>query len=203
MDYENLKVEVHKTACSKGFWDEPNVQRSIALVNSEVGEMLEAHRVGKLANRKVFIDCIDGFDCLEIKKNGSDKIFKNAFQLHIKDSVEDELADTVIRILDICGFLNLDLNLDEDNVREMPEEQFAIGDDSILFYRINGLTYLMCVFAIDTAAEAPVLSPTTTLLKVLRFAESIASYLNFDLEWHVKEKMKYNKTRDRLHGKKY
>lgn len=31
----------------------------------------------------------------------------------------------------------------------------------------------------------------------------LAAGMNIDLDWHIQEKMKYNKTREKLHGKKY
>lgn len=31
------------------------------------------------------------------------------FESHIKDTVEDELSDAIIRILDLCGWLNIDI----------------------------------------------------------------------------------------------
>lgn len=35
--------------------------------------------------------------------------FKQAFEDHVKDTFEDELADTVIRILDLCGARGINL----------------------------------------------------------------------------------------------
>jgi len=69
----------HKTARSKGFWDqERNVGEMLMLVVSELGEAIEAHRSGKHG-------------------------------LETKDTFEDEIADTVIRIFDMCGGLGIDL----------------------------------------------------------------------------------------------
>ena len=39
----------------------------------------------------------------------SEDIEKDAFDIYIKNSFEDELADVIIRTLDICGYLNIDI----------------------------------------------------------------------------------------------
>lgn len=39
----------------------------------------------------------------------SKDIERDAFKTYIKNSFEDELADIIIRTLDICGYLNIDI----------------------------------------------------------------------------------------------
>ncbi len=77
---KKLQAQVHKTAQEKGWYDQPrNAGELIALMHSELSEALEALR-GKL----VFCDDED-------------------------NNVGEELADTVIRIMDACEYWNLDL----------------------------------------------------------------------------------------------
>lgn len=72
----------HETACNKGWWDSPaEIGTSIALMHSELSEALEAARVGDPPSDKV----------PEIS------------------SVEEELADLVIRVFDFCGYHGIDL----------------------------------------------------------------------------------------------
>ena len=68
--------------------------RRLALVHSEVSEALEACRKGKRAGLAAF------------KANGETK---EAFEKHIKDSFEDELADAVIRLLELAACENIDI----------------------------------------------------------------------------------------------
>lgn len=97
-EINDLVKECHAVAADKGFWDkERNTGEMLMLVTSELGEAMEAHRKGRFAN-------LQGWAINE--KNLS---FKENFELHIKDSFEDEIADAVIRLFDLCGGLNIDL----------------------------------------------------------------------------------------------
>lgn len=76
----------HKNAKEKGFWDrETSFGSLIALVHSEVSEALEDYR----------------------GNNDIDKIYKQSNGKPC--GVPVELADAVIRIFDICGGYNIDL----------------------------------------------------------------------------------------------
>lgn len=73
----------------------------IALLHSELSEALESDRKNKVFDRK----------WRDLDWNAmDDENFKEAFELHIKDTVEDEIADTQIRELDLAG--NQDIDLD-------------------------------------------------------------------------------------------
>jgi NTP pyrophosphatase (non-canonical NTP hydrolase) len=84
---------------SRGFWskDHQSGDRSrnfgelLMLITSELGEALEAHRKDRWADIRAY------------RENG---IFKDA----IKDTVEDEIADAVIRLLDLCAGYGIDLD---------------------------------------------------------------------------------------------
>ena len=116
-----LRDEIHEYAISKGFWDkERETGTLLMLCVSELAEAMEADRNVLYAD----LELIE-----KDKENFID--FKWSFENSIKDTFEDELADTIIRILDLCG------------------------------------------------------------------AKGI------DIEKHIELKMKYNATRERLHGKKY
>ena len=88
-DHENFRRAVKSMACKMyiiakehGFWDEEvEFGTKIALMHSELSEALEADRHGNPASEK-----IPGYS-----------------------QIEEELADTVIRILDYAGANNLDL----------------------------------------------------------------------------------------------
>lgn len=104
MNIKETSQEINNTAREKGFWDkERNVGELLMLVTSELGEALEAHRKGKFANVKGFLK-----DC-EGKPFDNTTLSKEAFQFHIKDTFEDEIADAVIRLFDLAEGLKIDL----------------------------------------------------------------------------------------------
>lgn len=95
----DLAKEVHQVNKDKGFWDkERNVGEMLMLVTSELGEAMEAHRKGKFANWEAYEMVLD-------KMNAPEN-----FKTHIKDSFEDEIADAILRLLDMAAGLNIDLD---------------------------------------------------------------------------------------------
>jgi len=128
MDIKETAAEIHQTARDKGFWDfERNVGELLMLVTSELGEALEAHRKGKHADISLYKSGLSA----TASSKGGEEAMKEEFEEHIKDTLEDELADAMIRIMDM------------------------------------------------------------------------AEGMGIDLAWHIRAKMEYNKTRERLHGKAY
>lgn len=83
-----------------------NTGELLMLITSELGEALEAHRKGRFAS-------IGNFNALMDNKYGADEdhdeAFKLAFEQTIKGSYEEEIADVFIRIMDLCGGQEIDL----------------------------------------------------------------------------------------------
>lgn len=68
------------------------------LIVTELAEAVDANRKGVIADRVAYEQAIG---------NGEDP--QKAFENYIKDSYEDELADTLIRIWDLAGKQGIDL----------------------------------------------------------------------------------------------
>lgn len=105
----NLAIQVHENAKSKGFFDsEKNIGEMLCLIHSEVSEALEADRKDRFTNIPPL--ALRG---LAEKSFGriywDDDVFKPAFEKGVKDTFEDELADVVIRVLDLAAFRGIDL----------------------------------------------------------------------------------------------
>jgi len=99
-----LANKAYTNALNHGFYEEAddrNVLQKLMLIVSELGEACEAHR-------KVHRADLGKFKAF----NKDERIlhFTFLFEDLIKDSFEDEIADTIIRLFDLCGFMGIDID---------------------------------------------------------------------------------------------
>lgn len=100
--------QIHEDAKRKGFWDsERETGTLLMLMVSELAEALEADRKNKHAKLEDFNLCQNINQANHTI--GAQDFDVVSFQDMIKDTFEDELADTVIRILDLCGARGIDI----------------------------------------------------------------------------------------------
>lgn len=186
LDLNLLAREIHDNAKSKGFWDsERNIGEIFMLIVSELGEALEAHRKNKFANWERFSSDEGGhaFEP-EIER------WASRFKRHVKDTVGDELADVVIRTLDFMAYKGYEA------VRVSSGVKFANFGESLLWVTS------MITDAWKEIGENPV-GEAIQLNRVLSQVFAICEYHDIFLEGHISAKMKYNQTREKLHGKAY
>jgi NTP pyrophosphatase (non-canonical NTP hydrolase) len=95
-NFNEIASEIYEQNKEKGFWDEPrNVGELLMLITSELGEALEALRKGRLGTEESEQYLYDSWvDWFEDNK---------------KDTFSDEIADALIRIFDMCGGLDIDI----------------------------------------------------------------------------------------------
>lgn len=98
-----LAEQIYQMNKEKGFWDkEINIGEKLMLVTSELAEALEADRKGmNNPNLKNFLK--------EIDKPLTKEEFQQAFRFNIKDHFQDEIADAIIRLFDLCGGLGINI----------------------------------------------------------------------------------------------
>lgn len=101
--------EHHEQMKAKGFHDEPmQLGTALMLVVSELGEALEADRQMRYANIPMFEKRAEVPE--ETPPIVRDFVFENEFEGLIKDTVEDEIADTFLRLFDLCGEMGIDID---------------------------------------------------------------------------------------------
>ena len=187
-DLNPIAIKAHEAAKSKGFYDEtPNVGQLFMLIISELGEALEADRKGLIYN-----SALHGYPLT--LTSISDWDFKEL----VKDTVEDEIADAVIRILDFCGYYGQIINL---------SKYAYMGDFDVLPDENLG-SVLLDVTAQICKSRAAFASPDdgefeAHLHAALLLLFNLSSARGFDLMWHIRMKMEYNATRPTKHGKCY
>lgn len=99
-----LRDKIYQNAKAKGFWDkERNMGEALMLIVTELAEALEVHRAsGQLP------EFTEG-QKLSLEKM-SDETFPETFAIMVKDTFHDEMADVLIRVLDLCGGYNIDID---------------------------------------------------------------------------------------------
>ena len=151
-------------------------------------EAVEADRKGKRANvdwynKKIANSRIcQGLDPDIPKERG----YEVAYNETIKGSIEEELADAVIRLLDLAGLRNLNLN------------RFALVN-----VVSKKKTFTENIYSI----VKDITNYKYTLEELVNYAITqvfvLSDILDIDLLWHIEQKMKYNELREKMHGKKY
>ena len=181
--------DCHERSVAKGFWDEKRtVGHYLMLAFGEFHEAIEADRLGKWV--KLTPEQIEELRGLE------GAAFAQAFLRMVKDAVGDEIADAVIRLLDLLGCL---LDGRELQARKVNRVNSVYGEDGIPPMLTDALIPIVA-----TMCEADADCDTTTgILYAIKSLEHLCAHLGIDLMAHIDLKLKYNETRPAKHGKKY
>ena len=95
-----LSKRIHAINVKNGFYEQPVLfSTSVALIHSEASEALEADRKG---NNPSITSKSAIFELNDVQ-------FKKAFEDSIKNGVNDELADIMIRVMDVAAYKGVDL----------------------------------------------------------------------------------------------
>lgn len=184
--WNELRDKAHANAVEHGFWEnKPSDEHFLCLVISELMEAVEADRKGKRSySREVYNRHIQenhekyGDDC-----TGNDLC---TFKALIKDTVEDELADAAIRLLDLAGANNLNLNRFCLQHVVTPKKSFTENIYAIVKDMVN-YKY----------------SQEEQINYALHQIRRLSEILKINLLWHIEQKMIYNESREKMHGKSY
>lgn len=184
VNWNELRDQAYQNAVKHGFYEEgTDVFHCMMMFVAELGEVVNADRKGKYADRTMFEKNID------TPQTDPDGHWKFCYETFIRNTVEDELADAAICLLSFAGSQNYEI----DNSL-FSKESF---DDFIERFKDNRMTTLLFCIIMGLNDENINLSDT------LYFIISVAYMLKIDLLWYIEQKMKYNSMRPYKHGKKY
>lgn len=188
LNYSQLAAEIHDNSLKHGWWEnKPSTEHFFTLVVCELAEAVEADRKNKWAHIPNPIPA--GTWCSPQIFHTANVHFRENFEARIKDTVEDELADAAIRLLDIAGAHKYNFS------------QPFTGYYSTMVSLENSFTenigrIMACVLCTSLTAYNRV---GCSLTQIIWLAEQ----MGIDLAWHIKHKMLYNASRPYKHGKAY
>ena len=175
----------YQTACDHGFHDkELSNSHFMMLVCTEVAEMVEADRKNRRANRENYVKFLDDRFSMA-----------TSFEVHIKNTLEDETADVCIRLFDFLGCRHIEPETFDDKKDDWINMFADMTICEQCYELIQGVTLICNESAPNEIAEIAG--------AMIRFCFDFAKEHGFDLEWHIVHKMKYNERRAKLHGKNY
>lgn len=180
--------DCHQRSVAKGFWDVPHsIGHSLMLAYGELHEAIEADRLDKWAKLTP--------KAKENLRVVSGATFTQGFLWFVKDRVEDEIADAVIRLLDLLGWMIESGTplVGLDNVRG------EFGNTAPPKDLTDALLRVVC----SSVLPLSFCSTLEAVLDPIKSLEQLCDHLGIDLMTHIDLKLKYNETRPALHGKKY
>lgn len=174
----------YENACKHGFHDKNlSIEHYLMLIITEVSEMVEAHRKDRYA------------DVLSFVEQEEICSFEDRYVSYIKGSVEEEMADVCIRLYDLAG----DIGMKFSKNTLQAQSHISWTKELLQSQEFTKKAFHLCEI-LATCGEFPL---EGVICAAICYVEQLAKDLNIELEWHIEQKMKYNETRPKLHGKKY
>lgn len=190
LNLNELAKRAFENAKAKGFHDEKHTDgHYLMLVMCEFAEAVEADRSGKRADRKEYERLAGACE---------EQLRPHLFEMYIKDTVEDELADAVIRLLDYMdmkGYVIPDGYVTEENMSRTLDRTFRTKE----WADVKTFAERVFISCANNLLRMGVEMPQATVYSVF----AIAGLYGMDLTWFIREKMWYNETRESKHGKAY
>ena len=183
MKYNEYVAEIHKNAVEHGWWEDERPFASIvSLIHSELSETLEEERAGR------------PFVYVNDEHNGRETDLEK-FNGRKPEGTGIELADTVIRILDLAGHYRVDV----DNVMEykfldiIPDIHTLIADCHL---------YISEAYMKYHTGES-MDKIFSSLCEVICMVNEYIAEAGYSMEQLINIKHEYNKTRPYKHGKRF
>ena len=185
-DLNKLRDRAYKIAKEHEFHEkEQSDETYLMLIITEIAEAVNADRKGHHAKLEKFENQIE---YAKMHNVYSDDYFKSCFS-YLKNSVEDELADVAIRILDFSGLRNVDLSNNRPSIFHYVVSEKKSLCENCYSIVMNITNYRGSIFGM--------------LNDVIRQVIELAKFYSIDLFKFIDLKMKYNELRPYKNGKEY
>ncbi|RWZ86764.1 MAG: hypothetical protein EO766_13235 [Hydrotalea sp. AMD] len=188
LDLIKLGADIHRVNVEKGFWEDGasrNKGEMVMLIVSELGEAVEAHRKSRFVNYRSGEFAYVSRTAITEEGKFEPKLWAECFQSAIKDTLEDEIADTVIRILDYCQGFKIPL-IEREYCKPSTGN---FGQDVLRIVH-----YCICAYHEEESKDWGY---------ILAAIQAFCSWYSINLLQHVNWKLTYNQFRPYKHGKSY
>ena len=179
MNLNELRDEAYSIAKANGWHEEEHSDSHwLMLIITEIAEAVQADRKDRHTDIGLFKALLETYA-------NDDAVFKYEFETHVKNGVEDELADIIIRCLDYSALCGICL----DNVPIFITDYCR--DKSIVKRDFPTFAYFLTFKAVNGDV-------TDVLARVIAYCK----LKGIDLDFFIRAKMKYNRLRGYKHGGK-
>jgi len=189
VDWNALRDRAYKCACNHGF-HEQGAKKSdrckyLMLILTEVSEAIEADRKNRVTDKN---------NLAGVTELKDDSYFPAMFEACIKDNIEDEIADIIIRCLDLAGAYNLDV------LKNYVPHVYSLRYFESQSFCENA--FRLCA-TITNCAYDPMETFEYEIDSIIAYTLRWCEALKIDIMRHIDLKIKYNETRPYKNGKNY
>ena len=190
-----MKREAYRIAWQHGWHDNPiSAAQYLGLVITEAAEVVEADRLGKRAKTDLMTERLRQSQALkeELSSDLYEMRFTSLYKDLVKDSIEEEFADVIIRLLDMAHGIH-------------GEYMVWVGHDRYgeNYYGDESFAETLWRFT-NKVLNWGMMNITDSVAFVYAWADRGRGICPEALDTHIRWKMKFNELRPYKHGgKKY
>lgn len=185
MNLNELRDEAYSIAKANGWHEEEHSDSHwLMLIITEIAEAVQADRKNLYADMAKFKEW--QWNSLPLSKKHIRR-FREDFKAYIKNTVEDELADIVIRCLDLAGLREINIDIP----KLLSESNFAVT----FCMSFTEFCHSLCcwLLALNVSLKERIIQ---VLERIFLYCKS----KDIDLDFFIRTKMKYNRLRGYRHG---